>query len=313
LNTEPASSANLAISEIMYHPADPNAQEIAAGFTDSEDFEYVEFVNIGPKNVDLNGLYLYGAINFDFSNSLIGRTLAPGARMLVVSNKSAFDVRYGSGQPVAGSYSGHLNNAGERIVLYNSADTAISDVTYATTSPWPESADGPGYSLVRIKPDGVFANDNNATRWRRSTAIGGNPGASDAMTYSAWKTANGVSSDTADDDGDGLNSINEYFFGGGVAVSDSARLPRIGIASFTVAGVIGDYATLTFTRRFGADDATCVIETAPAITGPWTQNGVFVSATINADGTETHVYRSPVPETSNGPQLFMRLKAQLSP
>ena len=304
-DTDPASSANLAISEIMYHPADPTAAEIAAGFTNSDDFEFIEFVNIGSRNLDLNGLYFYGAISFDFANSLIGRVLAPGARMLLVSRKNAFDFRYGAGQPVAGEYSGHLNNAGEQIVLYNAANAALSDVTYGTAAGWPPEADGTGRSLVRIRPDGIFANDNNPARWRRSAALGGNPGGSDAQFFPAWKTANGVTVNTADGDGDGLNNLHEYLLGGSVADSDTARLPRLTVA--------GGYATLSFTRRFAADDATLSVETAPAVTGPWTADGVFLSATANTDGTETLTYRAPNPQTSNGPRFFLRAKGVIVP
>ena len=304
VDTDPATSANLAISEIMYHPGDPTAAEITAGFTNSDDFEYLEFVNIGTRTIDLAGLYFYGAITFDFASSAI-RTVAPGGRFLLVSNKAAFDFRYGAGKPVAGEYSGHLNNAGEHIVLQNAADAAVSDVTYGTAGAWPAVADGQGYSLVRVNPDGVFLNDNNPARWRHSTALGGNPGAGDALSFPTWKTANGVTSNTADGDGDGLSNLHEYLLGGGLALSDTARLPRLGVS--------GGYATLTFTRRFAADDATFTVETAPAVTGPWTANGVLVSTTANADGTETLVWRAPNPQTANGPRFFLRAKGLLVP
>lgn len=305
VDTDPATSANLAISEIMYHPADPSPAEIAAGFTNADDFEFIEFVNLSSRNIDLNGLYIYGSISFDFADSAIGRILAPGAKLLLVSKKSAFDFRYGTGKPVAGSYSGHLNNAGERIVLQNAADAAISDVTYAPAGAWPVSADGAGYSLVRVNPDGVLVNDNNAALWRRSTTIGGNPGTSDALSFAAWKTANGVVSNAADSDADGINSVLEYFLGGSVTASDSARLPKVGVS--------GGYATLTFTRRFAADDAACVVETAPNVSGPWTPDGVFVSAAENGDGTFTSTYRAPNPQTANGAKFFLRAKATITP
>ena len=313
VNTDPASSANLAISEIMYHPADSSLDEVAAGFANADDFEFIEFVNISARSIDLNGLYFYGSITFDFAESSFNRILAPGERVIFASKKSAFEFRYGHGSPVAGSYSGHLSNAGERLILYNSANTAISDVTYAPASPWPAGTDGQGYSLVRINPDGISGNDNNPARWRHSVGIAGNPGATDAMSFPAWKLANNVTVNTDDGDGDGLNNIHEYFLGGGVAVADTTRLPRLGLASFTVASVTGDYATLTFTRRFAADDAACVVETANAVTGPWTANGVFLSATANADGGETHLYRAPNPQIAGTPQLFLRMKAIISP
>jgi hypothetical protein len=306
VETEAASAANLAISEIMYHPASPNAAEVAAGFDDAEDFEYVEFVNIGSKNVDLFGLYLYGPISFDFSTSLIGRVLAPGARVLIVSKKSAFNFRYGAGKPVAGSYSGHLDNAGEQIVLYSPTDAILSDVTYSDTNGWPADADGAGYSLVRKHPDGVSAQDNDPANWRASVALGGNPGASDAENYSAWKIANGVVSDTADIDADGLNSFQEYGLAGRANVPDPLRHPRVDSALFNVGGTIAKYATFTFSCRYTADDVAFIVEATSSLTPvTWSATGVaFVSATREADGSETIVYRSATPMSGTAQQYF---------
>src|SRR5436190_453323 len=42
VDTLAAAAGNLVISEIMYHPADPSAAEIAAGFNGAGDFEYLE-------------------------------------------------------------------------------------------------------------------------------------------------------------------------------------------------------------------------------------------------------------------------------
>ena len=65
LNTEPASTANLAITEIMYHPANPiTAEQYTAiatlvGVVTEDDFEWIELTNIGTKYIDLEGVYLY--------------------------------------------------------------------------------------------------------------------------------------------------------------------------------------------------------------------------------------------------------------
>jgi hypothetical protein len=57
-STQPASAANLAISEVMYHPAAPTASEQSAGynFPDAQDeFEFVELLNISVASVNLTG------------------------------------------------------------------------------------------------------------------------------------------------------------------------------------------------------------------------------------------------------------------
>jgi hypothetical protein len=314
LDTDAATSANLAITEIMYHPADPTPAEISAGFTDADDFEFVELMNISNRTIDLDGLYFYGGIDFDFAKSLIPRTLPAGARFLLVSNKDAFEFRYGTGKPVAGEFGGQLDNIGEQIALYNSADGVIRDLTYGTTGAWPPEADGAGYSLVRINPDGSTANDSNPAFWQHSTSIGGSPGTSDTLSYAAWKTANNVSSDTADGDGDGLSNAQEYTLGGSLTAIDTARLPHVGTGEFSVGGVPNTYATLTFTRRVGITDATYEVQTNSSLDSlNWTSNGVLVSSTANADGTETCVYRAPTPYTSGTPPFFLRLKSQITP
>ena len=55
-SVEPASAANLAISEIMYHPGAPTPSEISSGFTDDVAFEFIELMNIGDNEVDLTGV-----------------------------------------------------------------------------------------------------------------------------------------------------------------------------------------------------------------------------------------------------------------
>src|SRR5690606_23274717 len=144
--------ANLAISEIMYHPADPSGAEEAAGFNDKNEFEFIELLNTGTRHVDLQGVYLHGAVDFDFTGAATGRTLAPGARVLVVANRAAFALRYGAEKPVAGQYSGKLDNAGEHLFLVTPDGGPIRDVNYSDDPPWPVEADGAGLSLVRRFP-----------------------------------------------------------------------------------------------------------------------------------------------------------------
>ena len=47
---------SLQVSEIMYHPAEPSEAEEAAGFTNDDAFEFLEFVNTGTTTINLEGM-----------------------------------------------------------------------------------------------------------------------------------------------------------------------------------------------------------------------------------------------------------------
>ena len=101
-----------------------------------------------------------------------GTLLAPGARLVVVSNQLAFEFRYGAGTAtIAGTYTGNFRNKGENVRLEAADTSAIADFTYGDSSPWPDDADGTGYSLIFAGVD-----PTDPVSWRSSTAIGGNPG-----------------------------------------------------------------------------------------------------------------------------------------
>lgn len=83
----------------------------------------------------------------------------------------------------AGTFSGALNNGGERVALSDSFGTEFLAFTYDNNPPWPLSPDGDGTSLVLIAPK-TIPNHSLATSWRASTATGGNPTDSDRVPYS---------------------------------------------------------------------------------------------------------------------------------
>ncbi|MDB4265154.1 lamin tail domain-containing protein [bacterium] len=172
-----ANAGNSIISELHYHPADPSSAEIAAGFTDADDFEFVEISNIDPTNdVDFTNARFVDGVDFIFAS---GSILAPGERILVVANQEAFEFRYGTGTgQIAGTYTGNFRNSGEQVRLEAADSLTIADFTYGDSEPWPSSADGDGYSLVFAGGDPA-----SAASWRSSVAIGGNPGVSGSTPY----------------------------------------------------------------------------------------------------------------------------------
>ncbi|MEX2187890.1 MAG: lamin tail domain-containing protein [Pirellulales bacterium] len=211
----------LRITELMYHPADPTPAEIAAGFTDSDNFEFLELKNISTtETLDLSTVRFVNGVTFDFSAATIS-SLAPGEYALLVVNEAAFTHRYGAGFPIAGTYSGQLNNAGETIRMEDALTVAIQEFTYDDTGVgWHPTTDGDGYSLVIVNPLAPTSTWNNGASWRPSGAIGGSPGTDDslpgdfnldglvgtadlAILQSHFGTASGATSLTGDMDGDG--------------------------------------------------------------------------------------------------------------
>jgi len=170
---------SLRISEINYHPVDPTPSELGAGFTDDDDFEFIELQNIGSQPVALGGVSFTEGVAYAFPSTT--SALAGGDRMLVVRNQAAFELRYGTGINIAGEYSGRLSNNGERIRLETSTAETILDFSYGDSDPWYERTDGVGGTLV--------VNDVAATpveqfekyyHWRGSTEFGGSPAAASA-------------------------------------------------------------------------------------------------------------------------------------
>ena len=134
---------NLRITELLYHPSEPNAAEAGAGFIDNNNFEFIELMNVGATNLTLIGVRFTAGIAFDFSGSSV-TDLAAGARVLVVKRRSAFEFRYGTNLPVAGEYSGQLDNGGESLQLVDSFGGIILEFRYDDAPPWPTQADGLG-------------------------------------------------------------------------------------------------------------------------------------------------------------------------
>ncbi|MFT4638116.1 MAG: hypothetical protein ACI8T1_001434 [Verrucomicrobiales bacterium] len=169
----PASNADLAISEIMYHPSNPTEEEIAAGFLADDDFEYVELLNRGSQPIDLFGAAFDNGIQFSFEEALL---LVPQARVVLVANRDAFVSRYGDSAAIAGVYTGRLANSGDRITLRAADGAEIQSFRFNDKTPWPTEADGDGNSLVLTNLE-VNDDGNDAASWAASTAIGGTPGA----------------------------------------------------------------------------------------------------------------------------------------
>ncbi len=168
--------STLTLSEVMYHPPDPNpAIPAESAFPDPEDFEYVELANHGSNPVPLPRTRLTGNITFEFPEG--ADTLLPGERIVVTRNPAAFTARYGPAPRATGPYSGTLSNNRGTITLHGPFEEPLVSLDY--DDDWQPSTDGRGFALTAIQNPGPGVPWNQASNWRPSSVTGGTPGRAD--------------------------------------------------------------------------------------------------------------------------------------
>ncbi len=143
------SRANLVISEIMYHPADPTEAELAVmPDLNDDDFEYLEIANSGDAPVDLVGLRFSREVDVNLPRTGT-LTLQPGAFAVVVRDEAAFRLRYGDKAHIVGTFGNdRLDNGGGTVRLRGFHDEILIEFDYSDDEPWPVEADGDGSAIV---------------------------------------------------------------------------------------------------------------------------------------------------------------------
>ena len=173
----PAAAANLAVTEVNYHPADPSLAELAINpVFDTSDFEFIELKNMGATAIDLGGVQVTLGVTFTFTNE-VALTLQPGQFVVISANPAALTARYGAVANVVGPFAGDLDNGGEQIVIKSAANVTIADFTYDDA--WFPTTDGGGRTLAIYNPAADPGAFSTAGNWRASAAPGGSPGANE--------------------------------------------------------------------------------------------------------------------------------------
>ena len=315
VDTVPANASNLVISELHYRPADVDASEMTAGFTDRDDFEFLELMNSGTQTIDLSGVKFITGITFDFATAGL-RTLEPGARLLIVNDLAAFQERYGMAfsNQIAGEYTGNLSNDGELITMVDASGTTIHSFTYNDQLPWPEGPDGDGFTLVLIDPSQQPVLEHAApASWRASGTVGGSPGESNSSTYESWRIANGlpIPEIDPDPDKDERDNLLEYFEGTDPNTSDYS-LGTVNVETLIVGGFADEYIIFRFRRNLTAEDVTMIPQVSDDLES-WLQgaaNIVLHGRERLDDFHETVIFRSTAP-SGNQRLKFGRLQLEL--
>jgi CotH kinase protein/Lamin Tail Domain/Fn3 associated len=302
VNTIPASAANLVISEFMYNPSNPTPAETSAGHIQSSDFEFLELENISAQTLNLTNVRFTEGINFNFNDGdPTARALPPGGRVLIVGKTTAYLSRHGappSSVKIAGVWQGSLNNGGEQLRLLDGSGATIRDFIYDNNEPWPNEADGDGFSLVLNNPR-TNPNHALASSWRASSIPGGTPGVAKSAVFTG--------SPGDDTDGDGFPDFLEFATGSDFSSNASRHTPALALTTYTVGGVPGTYLQFTFRRGLNADGFTLSPELTTDFAN-WNGPVTFVRTTNNGDGTTTHEYRSTQPTSVLGSKAAMRVR-----
>ena len=301
-----ASGANLVISEIMYNPPDPSAEELANGYDDADFFEYLELLNIGEDPLSLAGLQFISGLKFDFSGALISR-LEPGERALLIRDAAAFEFRYGgdAAAQIIGEFAddGGLANGGERLALIAADQSTVQDFSYRDNSPWSEAADGDGASLVLANP---FSGPDHglAASWQPSAHDGGTPGGTDTLRYPEWAAQFGNPDPESDDDHDQRVALLEFAEGGSpnqpTAVDSTVRVKFNPEDSSVV---------VSFRRSLAVDGLHFEVEVSDDLVN-WQPAGhewEFVGTDPPEDGTALFSFRTAAPDGANYVRQRVRL------
>jgi hypothetical protein len=303
----PQLQGNLMISEIMYHPGALTVAELNAGFEES-DFEYLELQNVSETiTLDLSDVRFTKGVDFDFGSGAI-TSLPPGGFVLVVKNIAAFEMRYGSGLPVAGEWDSlqSLSNGGERLKLSHGSGTAIHDFIYDDNAPWPSEADGDGVSLTLIDPSSA-PDHALAASWQASSSPAGSPGVADGVSpFVQWMTSNGFVDPLGAWNSSAFSNLMAYALGADLTAGSGGSNPLV-----TLVEIDGEeYPVIEFRRRAGASDVSFVAQVSIDLTD-WSGATVPHEVIPRGDGTESVFVRSASPISAE-PKQFLRVMVSLN-
>ncbi|RYD36397.1 MAG: hypothetical protein EOP86_06075 [Verrucomicrobiaceae bacterium] len=225
--TQPASTANVIISEIHYHPAGDG----------QGDNEFLEFLNTSTAPVSMEGVKLETGVTFTFPAGVV---LEPGERAVLVKDAALFDARYRTpespfhhaGIRVIGAWQGSLSNGGEMLTLTAASGEPVFSMSWNDSGNWPAGADGGGSSLVLSDPAAAPVTTaldkggwlNQPGNWRASATPHGTPGYAESgpgvSGYDTWAasvfptgTPAADLEKLADPDRDGLSNLLEFGLG----------------------------------------------------------------------------------------------------
>ncbi len=161
----------LTITEIMYHPEEP----------DDRPFEWFEIYNENADALDLTGYSVCSGVGFDFPP---GTWLDGKSFLVVCANAANIQAKHGAANVVGDWFtspdsSPSLSNGGERLEICNPGGKTVAEVRYNDRGKWPSGADGTGHSLALVS---YWSDVDDPDGWALSLELGGTPGAPNGLS-----------------------------------------------------------------------------------------------------------------------------------
>ena len=152
----------IVINEINYNSGD-----------DFDPDDWVELINNSDVSINLSGWKFLDEDDthvFSFSDSTV---IEPGGYLVLCKDTAAFSSVFPNVPNFIGELGYGLSGGGELLRLMDNTDALVDTVEYDDSDPWPEDADGSGFSLELIN----FELDNSlASSWAASLIQNGSPG-----------------------------------------------------------------------------------------------------------------------------------------
>jgi len=144
------STAQITFSEINYN---------SDSLVNSDD--WIELHNYGTSAIDISGWKFKDEMDNHVFEFPVNTVINAGAYLVLAEDLDDFSTAYPSVTNVVGPLGFSFANSEEQLRLYDYKDSLYLSSTYSDQVPWPESADGDGYTLELINSN-ADVNDGNS-------------------------------------------------------------------------------------------------------------------------------------------------------
>jgi hypothetical protein len=162
-----------------FEPGTNNTSDVVINeinYNSSESFntkDWVEFYNRGESSIDMSQ-WIFKDNDEDHVFIFPKNSVVPPDGFLVLCRDAvAFRILFDQVEDFVGDMAFDLNSHGELLRLYDQNGVLVDSLSFDDTSPWPDGANGFGYTIELIDP---FKDNALSTNWQASAALGGTPG-----------------------------------------------------------------------------------------------------------------------------------------